>query len=235
MEERQWERIGAGAGIVFVVLLVVSAFMVPQPPHIDASTAKITTYITDHRSAILVSQVVGTFAALAFIWFVGHLRHVLDRAEGGAEAFSAIVVVAGATLAAAGMLVGFPMTVLAFMAKGPGGLVDGPTVRLLFDSSQILGGIATMLFAPFLLAMGYAMVRKELVAAWLGWLSMAVAILDLVAGIGLMTQATYSSAWNILGFAGFLAAGLVILIASVSMVWHPEAERAVSHTPVFAH
>ena len=235
MAERQWERIGAGAGIVFVVLLVGGVCMVPMSPHIDASTAKITTWVNDHRNAILASQVVSALAVLSFLWFVGHLRHVLDRAEGGAEAMSAIVLVSGAALAAAGMLVTMPMTLLAFMAKGPGGLVDGPTVRLMFDLGQITAGIATMLFAPFLLAMGYAMVRKELVAAWLGWLSMAVAVLDVVAGVGLMTQATYSTAWNILGYAGFLAAGLVILIASASMVWHPEAERTVVHTPVFVH
>lgn len=235
MEERQWERIGAAAGIAFVVLLVVGTFMVPAPPHIDASTAKITTYVNDHRNALLASQVVGALSVLSFLWFVGHLRHVLDRAEGGTEALSPIVLVSGATLAAGGILASMPMTLLAFMAKGPGGLVDGPTVRLMFDLVQITGGLATLLFAPFLLAMGYAMVRKELVAEWLGWLSMAVAALDVVAGVGLMTQATYSAGWTFLGYAGFLAAGVVILIASVSMVWHPEAERAVGRTPVFAH
>lgn len=235
MEERQWERIGAGAGIAFVVLLVASAFMVPVAPHIDASTAKITAYVNDHRNALLAAQVVLALSVLALIWFVGHLRHVLDRAEGGAEALSAIVLVSGATLAAGGMLTAMPMTLLAFMAKGPGGLVDGPTVRTMFDLGQITAGLGTMLFAPFLLAMGYAMVRKELVAAWLGWLSMVVAALDVVAGAGLMTQSTYSSTWNFMGYAGFLAAGVVILIASVSMVWHPEAERAAVHTPVFAH
>jgi len=235
MEERQWERMGAGAGIAFVVLLVASAFMVPAAPHIDASTAKITTYVNDHRNALLASQVLLALSVLSFLWFVGHLRHVLDRAEGGTEALSPLVLVSGATLAAGGILSAMPMTLLAFMAKGPGGLVDGPTVRLMFDLGQITAGLATMLFAPFLLAMGYAMVRKELVAAWLGWLSMAVAALDVVAGVGLMTQATYSSTWNVLGYASFLAAGLVILIASVSMVWHPEAERAVVRTSVFAH
>lgn len=235
MEERQWERMGAGAGIAFVVLLVASAFMVPAAPHIDASTAKITTYVNDHHNALLASQVLLALSVLSFLWFVGHLRHVLDRAEGGTEALSPLVLVSGAALAAGGILSAMPMTLLAFMAKGPGGLVDGPTVRLMFDLSQITAGLATMLFAPFLLAMGYAMVRKELVAAWLGWLSMAVAALDVVAGVGLMTQPTYSSTWNVLGYASFLAAGLVILIASVSMVWHPEAERAVVRTSVFAH
>ena len=235
MREDSWERVGAGAGVVFVALLVVSAFIVPQPPHIDASTARISAFVTEHRRSILIAQVLAVLAVPVFLWFVGMLRHVLDRAEGGAEALSPIVMVSGAALAAVGAMVALPMAVLAFMAGSPGGLADAATVRLLFDTNQVVGGAALIVFAPFLLAMGFAMVRKELVAPWLGWVAMAIAAVDVVAGAGGMTQARYHSAWNFLGLVGFLGAAAVVLIASVSMMLRPEADREVVHPPVFAH
>ena len=85
VNENRWERYGAAAGVAFAVLVLVSYFMVPSPPHVDAGFRKIGDYYANHRRAILTSNLIGTFAALAFIWFLGHLRHVLNRAEGGVE------------------------------------------------------------------------------------------------------------------------------------------------------
>lgn len=235
MEERQWEQIGAAAGVVFVVLLVGGSLMIPSYPHVDAPTAKIVSWVTGHRRAILAGASLQAIAVVAFLWFVGHLRHVLDRAEGGAEALSPIVLVSGSTLAAVGMISTMPVALLAFMAGGPGGLTDATIVRVTYDLNSVLGGMATVLFAPFLLAMGYAMVRRELVASWLGWLALAFAAVDIVGGIAMMTLATYATGWAALGFVAFLGSSLVILLASVSMLWRPEATRAVSHTPIFAH
>jgi hypothetical protein len=213
----------------------VGAFMVPAPPHVDASTAKIASFVSAHRHALLASGVVNVVGVVAFLWFVGHLRHVLERAEGGAEALSPIVMVSGTVLAATAVAAAIPGTLLAFMAGGPGGLTDGPTVRMLFDMMQVMGGILGVVAAPFMLAVGYAMVRQELVAPWLGWLAVGVSIVDIGSGIMGMTLATYSSAATAFGYVGLLGFAAVVLIASVSMEWRPEAERERSHEPVFAH
>lgn len=235
MDERQWERIGAGAGILFVVMLVAGTFVVPAPPHIDASTSKIVSYVTAHRGGLLTSGVLYVLGAVAFLWFVGHLRHVLDRAEGGAEGLSPIVLVSGATAAAAGALSVLPSTLLAFMARTPGGLSDAAMVRMLYDMVQVTGGVVTILFAPFLLAMGYAMVRKELVAPWLGWVALGVATLDLIDGVASMTVATYSAAWTAVGYVALLGFGMVVLVACLWMEWRPEVEREHVSSPLFAH
>src|SRR5437868_15460303 len=86
MDENHWERYGAAAGVAFAVLVLVSYFMVPSPPHGDAGFRKIGDYYANHRRAILTSNVIGTFGALAFLWFLGHLRRVLNRADGGIDA-----------------------------------------------------------------------------------------------------------------------------------------------------
>src|SRR5581483_9364122 len=112
MSERQWERLGSAAGIGFVVAMIVSVFMAPTPPHIDASTATILDYVTDHRSALLASAIVGALAGLLFLVFLGHLRHVLQRAEGGGEALSPIVYGAGLTTVAVALVTMLPLAAL---------------------------------------------------------------------------------------------------------------------------
>lgn len=236
MNERQWERTGAGAGILFVILLVLAVFLAPQPPHIDASADKIASYVTGHRRALLTAQVLGVLAAASFLWFLGHLRHVLERAEGGVEALSPIVTASGTALAAVGALASLPMSVLALMANSPEGLKDAALVRMLFDVNQVVGGgMLGILAALFLMSAGIAMVRKELVAPWLGWASLALAAVNGVTGVAAMTVDTYHTAWAALGFVSILGLAAVILVASAMMIWQPEAERGLVHPPVFVH
>src|SRR3989442_266449 len=91
MSERQWERAGSASGVGFVAAMIVSVFMVPAPPHINASTTEILDYVTSHRTSLLSSALVGALAGVLFLVFLGHLRHVLQRSEGGVQALSPIV------------------------------------------------------------------------------------------------------------------------------------------------
>ena len=68
--DAKWERLGAATGILFVVLLVVSVFMVPTPPDINASPGTISAFYSDHRTAILVSAYIGGLAVPVFLWFL---------------------------------------------------------------------------------------------------------------------------------------------------------------------
>src|SRR5947208_3006477 len=159
-----WERYGAAAGIIFAVLLVVSFFLAPQPPHIDATTQKIAAYFAGHRRAILTEQVFGTFAVVFFVWFLGHLRHVLQRAEGGAEALSPIVFGAGIALAGAGALAALPVATLAFAAHRPEFIGDAGLVRAFYDMYLMVGNVLLIMCGLFVAATAAAMVRGEIVA-----------------------------------------------------------------------
>src|SRR2546423_6767236 len=114
MSERQWERLGAATGIGFVAAMLTSVFMAPTPPHIDASTSEILDYVTGHRTALLTSAVVGALAGVLFLVFLGHLRHLLQRSEKGAEALSPILYSAGLTTVAIAFVFSLPLAVLAF-------------------------------------------------------------------------------------------------------------------------
>jgi len=233
MDESMWERYGATAGVIAVVLLMGSLFLTSAPPHIDASVDKITTFFGDHRKALLTEQVLGTFGVVFFVWFVGHLRHVLERAEGGAEALSPIVYGSGIALAAAGAVTVLPMTILAFSANQTEVMQNAGLVRALYNGNAVALAIMMILSGMFVAATGYAMVRKEMVAPWLGWAGLAVALVNWIVGAEAFYQTTYNSFWNTAGYVGFLGFALFVLLTSIQMVRQPEATRRTAPTPVF--
>src|SRR5438445_4768533 len=228
MDETRWERYGAASGVVFVALLVVATFIVPTPPHIDAPTAKIVRYVSNHRRAILTSQMLGVMAVLAFVWFLGHLRHVLQRAEGGAEALSPIVYAAGLLTASVAVISALPLTALVYMRDSADGLGNSAVVRALWDTSQGLGTILAVLAALFVATAATAMVRRELLAPVLGWAGLAVGAALMTVGIAGLYVTNYVRAWTIVGMVSFLAFAAWILVSSAVMIRQPEVDRATT-------
>jgi len=235
MNENRWERLGAGAGIAFVVLQLGATFLYPQPPRIDSSPATTLRWVHDHRTALQVGMVLGLFAVIALVWFVGHLRRVLERAEGHAEVVSPMVFGSGITLAAMYGVGFLPIALLAFMDAQRGGLHDATVVRMLGDMSQVLYAPAAAMQALFMLALGIALVRRELVAPWLGYVAIVVAVLN---AVGVVTSATFSTyhsgGWLVVGGGAYLGFIFVVLAASISMLRRPEVARPAITNPVLS-
>ena len=87
-DEPLWQWVGAATGIAFVVAILASAFIAPQPPHNDAAPTKILAYYVDHRRALLFSNWLGGLGVAFFLWFVGSLRGALGRALDSAAEFT---------------------------------------------------------------------------------------------------------------------------------------------------
>ncbi|HZT67715.1 MAG TPA: hypothetical protein VFA11_18140 [Acidimicrobiales bacterium] len=234
MNETKWERYGASAGIAFVVLLLVSVFIAPMPPHLNASTAKITSYFSDHRRALVTSTLLASFASLVFLWFVAHLRHVLQRAEGGAEALSPAVFGSGISVATVGIISALPTATLALMAGRPGDPASAATVRMMFDLNFVTQALLALAAGLFVVTGSMAMVRKEMVSPNLGWLGILVGALLWISGSASLYLTTYSRVVDVVGLVGLLGFALWMLLASGAMYQHPEIERAPSHAPTFA-
>ena len=234
MNETKWERYGAGAGIAFVVLLAVSTFIVPMAPHIDASAGRISSYVADHRHALMTSTLLGWVAVLPFLWFMGHLRHVMQRSESGSEALSPIVFGSGLVTAGLAMMSMLPMGTLAFMAGRPGDPTSAAVVRVLFDMNWMLGSLVGLAAGLFMVAGSLAMIRGELVSANLGWLGMLGAALLWISSAADLYVHTYSSGLNIVGLVGLFGFMLWVLLGSLAMYQRPEVERTSAHHPVFA-
>jgi hypothetical protein len=242
MKERRWERFGASMGIAFFVLIVASFLTAPAPPKVNDSVVSVTDYFADNYARLLVGAVLATLAALAFLWFVGHLRHVLQRAEGGAEAFSPIVFGSGIAVAVMGMISGLPMATLAFAAQSPEARTNpvvaqtlgAGSTRAFFDANYLAAGMALMTGALFLVAAGIAISLGELAKPWLGWLALLAGLLALAGGIAQFFT-TAATATMTLVFIGFIAFALWPAIAGIVMLYRPEVERAEAPRAVFTH
>jgi hypothetical protein len=234
MTENRWEQAGAAAGIMFVALILASFFVAPSPPHINASFLNIANYYVSNRGGLITSALLGVLGSLFFLWFVAHLRHVLQRAEGGSEALSPIVYISGTAVAVMGILVAIPQATLAFGSHRIELITNAGVVRSLFYMGNVLFAMLTLTIALFLAAASVAMVRKELVMPPLGYAGLLFAAGAFVGGISAFYVTRYSAWWLGLQMGALLAALAWVLVASVVMIARPEVERAEAPGPVFA-
>src|SRR5204862_535923 len=105
MTMKRWSGL---AGIVFVVLAVISPLLrggVPGTDKADAM-AKFTRFYADssHQSAALASAITGVIGLFFFAWFLSGLWSLLREAEGAPATPTIIVAVGGAAFIALGAL-----------------------------------------------------------------------------------------------------------------------------------
>ncbi|WP_431920993.1 hypothetical protein [Nonomuraea jabiensis] len=231
MNERTWERLGAASGLVAAVLLLAGLLVAPGALALDARPGMMIAFI---RPAVLTATLLITLGAVAFMWFVAHLRHVLQRAEKGAEAFSPVVLVSGVSLATMTALAMVPLTVLATLATRPAGLGEIEVARALYAVHQLSLGPIGLIAALFAVSAGTAMVRREIAGPWLGWLGVLVAVIGLIAGIGSFFAAA-PGVIVLLAYVLGIAFALWIAAASIMMLVRPEVERTRAPREVFAH
>lgn len=235
MNERTWERFGAASGIAFFALVLAAVFVPPVPPTATASASEITSYYGAYGSRVLLAGVFGSLAAMALVWFAAHLRHVLQRAEGGAEKFSPIVYGTGVMVATVGLLATLPQTTMAFMADQAGATGTAALMIALNDAAQISFSLLAFPAALFVGTSGWAMVRGELARPWLGWLGMAIGLISLLGGIAGFYATSAPQLALVGAFAGGLGLGIWVAIAGAVMLYQPEVERAPVERMIFAH
>jgi len=216
MKPRTYELVGALSGILFVLLEVLSAFLYPQQPRIDSSPATTLAWVHDHRVALQIGMICGMVGAAVLLWFVGYLRHVLSRAEDGAEMLSPIVLGSGVALAALLAVTTLPVALLAFMDGQTAGIPDATVVRLLADLNIVAFGALSAVTGVFILALGLAMWYRQLAARWLGWVCVVVVVCNAVSvWIGTTFSSYHGKVWNPVAFGAFIGFILVLLVISI--------------------
>ncbi|MEV0698939.1 hypothetical protein AB0I53_13620 [Saccharopolyspora sp. NPDC050389] len=231
MNERAWERAGAASGLLAAVLLLVSLFLNPSAPTGEEPVLTFF-YVAGHQGTVLLAALLATLAAVVFLWFVGHLRHLLQRAEGGAEAFSPVVFAAGVVLSMTTVVSMLPVTALASMSRDIS-TASGSAVFALSELHRLALGPLGLLVALFAGTTGAAMVRREVLGPWVGWFGFAVAAIGLIAGV---------TAFYVTGPFVTVAAmvtGIVFAVwigdAAILMLYRPEVDRAEVPGTAFAH
>jgi hypothetical protein len=211
VNDSTWERYGMAAGLVFVVLVVVAALIGGAPPKPTDTAAKIAAYFRDNQDALKVGSYLNGLAAVTFLWFLGSLWTRLRRAETAGSRVSVVALAGGlASLTFATIAAG--MT--AFVALYVGDLGAGGA-KAFYLLATVFLAFATFALAVFTSAVSVMILRYPIVERLLGWVGEGVALLWLVAGIGV---ADNNTAIHTVGFIAFLIWAGWILILTVLLL-----------------
>ena len=211
MSDKLWAQISAASGIVFVVLLVVGAFIAPVPPATDDSADDVVSYFRENRTALLVGSYLIGAGTVFFLWFLGTLR--LALVNSGASRLPIAAVGAGVAFVAV-VLVGIGLgDALAFRAASDR---SPDLVQALFDAQSLVFIKVSFPIGAFVLASSVVMIRWKVVSQWLGYAGLVVAAANFVAA-GAVAKSGALSPTGECGFVGFLSFAAWVLVASVLM------------------
>jgi hypothetical protein len=211
VNDSTWERYGLAAGIAFVILVVVAALIGGTPPKPTDSAAKILSYFRDNQDALKVGSYLNGLAAVTFIWFLGSLWARLRRAEVTGSRLSVIALVGGIASVAFAIVAG---GIVAYIALYVGELGGSGTQAFYLLSTVFLAFSAFGLIV-FTSATSVMLLRYPIVEPFLGWVGEGIAVLWLVAGIGVADNDT---AIHTVGNIAFLVWAAWILVLTVLLL-----------------
>ena len=220
------ERLAAASGLVFLALYIVAMFVVPRPPGLGSSNAKIAAYYVDHHRAGLVQTMLLGLAVIAFLWFIGSLAALIRNAG---EIRLASVAFAGGVTTAGLALVGTTINAALFM-------------RVALESPAMAGGLNVIALTAFTLigftvaviafATAIAVWRSKVLPTWYAAITAIGGIVFLFGGAALAHSGFYApdGAYAMIGTIVFL---VWTLITTGELIQHAAAEQEAPR-PVMA-
>jgi hypothetical protein len=186
-------------GPLFAVIFAVAVFAFsPGDPGEGASAQAVLDNFHDHKADLAIGAFGGPLLAALIVLFFSYVRSAArDRAASSGA--GPTVMVGGAVLWAAGLLLGSTLNLAALSAEDHHLGQVAQTINVLNAVCWIpfIGGIAVTLIGA-----GMTVLRSGLLPGWLGWLALVVGIVAL-AGPG--------------GFLGFFAAPLWMLVGGIML------------------
>jgi hypothetical protein len=213
MNDVKWERYGALAGLVFVVLVVIAAFIAGTPPQPTDAPRKIHEFYRDHERALKAGVFLSGVGAVAFLWFLVSLWSRLR------EHRLAMMAVGGGVATIGFALVSAAITSTTALRIGD---LAPKQAKFFYSLQGIVIGMASFAIAALVAATSIAALRAKVFPAWLGWASAALALAWLVAGLGVASE---QSALFIYGFVILLVWLVWVLVISYFLL-RPQHQAA---------
>jgi hypothetical protein len=170
------DRFARWGGIGFTVLSIAGFAGVGDLPFDDG--VKLSTFFFEHRARLLLGLHLG---AVGMIWFLAwswSIMKAADVADQKRDEIGVAVLVCGAVTAAVELGVFALAMTLAFISQRP---ADPAIARALANSYQVFSCVDYFPLAAFLGAVGVAVLRRRIAAAWTGWMALGLVPLSLVA------------------------------------------------------
>jgi hypothetical protein len=212
VDDRKLERVGAWAGIVFVVLVLVTALLPGSPPKTSDSVGKIAKFFVDKSDEIRITTYVGGLATVAVLFWLAALYRTLRRVDSsGVLAVAALAggVVTTALIGVGGVLMGAVSILRLQNGIAP---IDIRFFYVLSTNLTVAGGFSLVVL---LVATSWAIVRTHVMPTWVAVIGGIDALLWLV-GCGAVTST--KDAIFYVAFAGFLVFAIWVLILSILML-----------------
>src|SRR6266540_7344705 len=207
MTERHELRWGGLAGLGFVVLAMLGTFIPTMPPAIDSSANEIMSYVSGHRSTLLLAALMWGAAGALVIWFAAAFAEAIREREERSDVHLALL--AGSVLVGGAIFVNAALT--AATAFG----IDGRDAKLTLLMYQVAAVMTTMIgFAATLplAAAGFGVLRTRLMPNWLGYLALLAALVTFIGAFGVFAKdGTFVA-------GGFLMTGIPLLLTAVWIV-----------------
>lgn len=214
MTERHELRWGGFAGLGFVVLGLVAAFLPGLAPRITESNSDISAYVADGKNLILVGALCWAVAAGLVIWFSTAFAEAIRERDDRSDVHTTVL--AGTVFVASAVFMSAAGT--ATMAYGIGTRDVALTVTL-FKGLMVLQAMTGLAAALPLTAAGVGVLRTRLMPDWVGYVGIAAAVISAVSSLGIfVTSGTFVPGGPILALTSLVAAGIFILCASFYMV-----------------
>jgi hypothetical protein len=206
--------VGGLMGIVFVVLGIVAVFLPGTPPKAD-EVSKIASYFTDKRGTILAANYVTCVAFVFFLLFVGALRSYFGAADRtGIRPGSSML--AGGVVAVSMIFAGTAVLNGAVFQVASAG--DANLNHALYDVTNDLFFASGFGFAVFFAGAAVAVRTTGALSSAMAPTALAVALLNLVGGVGLFATSGFFAIGGAFGFIAPLASLVWILAASILML-----------------
>jgi hypothetical protein len=220
MPER-FTRWGGIAGIVFVVLIVITIVTAGSPPAGDDSVDKIRAFMVDHRSALLIGNMIGLFGVPFIIWFFVVLREVL-RGDVIANALGTASLL-GVVLTASVALAGGGVSVAAIYVNGAVDTLGDDSVRIVYETQNLLFQATSAGLVLMSVAAALAIRRTGALPSftmWLAWLATLGNLATMLTTLG-AGAATIS-------FVGVSTFALFVLVTGITLATGKATPPAVT-------
>jgi hypothetical protein len=208
----QAQQLAAVAGVLSVVLLLISGFLAPAAPSRASATSKIVHfYITNHTGLLIAGYLAGISLFLFFL-FLGGLRAMLQSAEGESGTLSSAAYGAGIAFSAVALIAAGVTITAVFKVAGMG---DPVLIRALYDMNHQLLHLSFIPLGALLAITSLVAVWTRVLPAWLSWAGFVIAAIALIAAAGLF--ADKSNVVTALSLVLFLLYAAWVLVVSAVM------------------
>lgn len=183
--ERRWERWAPLAGILAVILWIIGIVVVESDqPDDEAPVEAIASFFEDESGRLLAGGFLFMLGSALFVYFLGSLRTRFWVAEGGAGRLTTIMFGSGVATAIFAAATQAPMIAGAITADETERAIDGGAAEVFAELGDGFFVAAETMLVVFFFASAVAILRTRAFPAWLGWVTLAFAVIAVIPWIG---------------------------------------------------